>query len=187
MPGSTGIYLTDITGNLMRGLKHFLPLLAVLLTAATALSQVTSATFYGTISDPAGGVVPGASVTMLDEATGSTIARPAALRANLCLTSCTWGRIRFASKRQGSRDTRRPGYNSRPPRMCGAHSRWDLSLGKNFPVTERARLQLRADAFDFLNHTNFTGLSTSLNSPTFGRFTSTRGVRVIQLNARISF
>src|SRR5262249_35215312 len=63
----------------------------------------------------------------------------------------------------------------------------DFSLSKNFLVTERMKLQLRADSFDFFNHTNFTGLSTSLNSPTFGRFTATRGARVVQLNARLSF
>jgi outer membrane receptor protein involved in Fe transport len=63
----------------------------------------------------------------------------------------------------------------------------DLSVGKTFSLAERARLQIRADSFDSLNHTNFTGLSTSLNSPTFGRFTATRGARVIQLNARLSF
>ena len=63
----------------------------------------------------------------------------------------------------------------------------DFSLAKNVSITEKVKLQLRADSFDFLNHTNFTGLSTSLNSPTFGRFTSTRGARLVQLNARLSF
>jgi outer membrane receptor protein involved in Fe transport len=63
----------------------------------------------------------------------------------------------------------------------------DFSLGKNIPVTEQLKLQIRADSFDFFNHTNFTGLSTSLNSPTFGRFTSTRGARVVQLSARLRF
>jgi hypothetical protein len=63
----------------------------------------------------------------------------------------------------------------------------DFSLAKNVVIRERLKLQLRADSFDFLNHTNFTGLSTSLNSPTFGRFTSTRGARLVQLNARLSF
>jgi outer membrane receptor protein involved in Fe transport len=63
----------------------------------------------------------------------------------------------------------------------------DFSVAKNISITERLKLQLRADSFDFLNQTNFTGLSTSLNSPTFGRFTSTRGARVVQLNARLSF
>ena len=63
----------------------------------------------------------------------------------------------------------------------------DFSLGKNFAITEQLRFQLRADSFDFFNHTNFSGLSTSLNSPTFGRFTSTRGARVVQLSARLRF
>jgi len=53
--------------------------------------------------------------------------------------------------------------------------------------SERLKFQLRADSFNFFNHTNFTGLSTSLNSPTFGRFTSTRGARVAQLSARLRF
>ena len=63
----------------------------------------------------------------------------------------------------------------------------DFSLAKNVAITERLKFQLRADSFDFLNHTNFTGMSTSLNSATFGRFTSTRGARLVQLNARLSF
>ena len=33
----------------------------------------------------------------------------------------------------------------------------DFSLAKNVAITERLKLQLRADSFDFLNHTNFTG------------------------------
>ena len=63
----------------------------------------------------------------------------------------------------------------------------DFSLAKNVEIGERLRFQLRADSFDFFNHTNFTGLSTSLNSPTFGRFTSTRGARVVQMSARLRF
>ncbi len=66
---------------------------------------------------------------------------------------------------------------------------WNVnaSLGKNFAITERMRLQIRADSFNFFNHTNFSGLSTSINSPTFGRFTSTLGARVVQLNAHLIF
>ena len=55
----------------------------------------------------------------------------------------------------------------------------DFSMAKNVAITERLKLQLRTDSFNFLHHTNFTGMSTSVNSPTFGRFTSTRGARLV--------
>lgn len=63
----------------------------------------------------------------------------------------------------------------------------DFSLGKNFYIREQRQLQFRVDSFNFFNHTNFIGLSANINSPTFGRFTSTRGARIIQLNARLTF
>src|SRR5262249_59252960 len=63
----------------------------------------------------------------------------------------------------------------------------DFSLGKNFRIREQRQLQLRFDSFNFFNHTNFIRLATNINSPTFGKFTSTRGARLIQLNARLSF
>lgn len=63
----------------------------------------------------------------------------------------------------------------------------DFSLGKNFPIAERANFQFRADAFNALNHTNLTSFSTDVNNSRFGRFTNSRGGRVVQLNARFSF
>lgn len=70
-----------------------------------------------------------------------------------------------------------------------APGRWDinLSLGKNFALTERVRVQIRADTFNFLNHTNLSGISTNVTASSFGRATNTAGARVIQLNARLSF
>ena len=64
---------------------------------------------------------------------------------------------------------------------------FDLSIAKNFAVTERVRLQIRTDMFNALNHTNLTGLRTSLNDAFFGQLLGTAGARVIQLNARFSF
>jgi len=51
-----------------------------------------------------------------------------------------------------------------------AFFQWDLSLMKNFPVTERAKLQFRADVFNILNHPNFAnpdgGICLSVNPAT---------------------
>jgi hypothetical protein len=44
------------------------------------------------------------------------------------------------------------------------------------------------DAFNAFNHTSFSSYaSTDITNSSFGRFTNTRGARVAQLNARLSF
>jgi len=52
-----------------------------------------------------------------------------------------------------------------------------FSIAKNFSVTEGSRLQLRADMFNALNHTNYTGSSTNILSRNFGQITGTAGAR----------
>ena len=65
----------------------------------------------------------------------------------------------------------------------------DLSLGKNFKLAEKVQFQIRLDAFNALNHTSLTAsfASTDITNSSFGRFTNTRGSRVAQLNARLSW
>jgi len=63
----------------------------------------------------------------------------------------------------------------------------DFSVAKNFAITEQKRFQLRADIFNVLNHTNYTGLSTNFEAANFGIINGTAGARGIQLNARFSF
>jgi hypothetical protein len=63
----------------------------------------------------------------------------------------------------------------------------DLSLSKNVAITERVRLQVRGDMFNALNYANYSGINTNIRSSSFGVFTSTRGARVVQVNARLSF
>ena len=64
----------------------------------------------------------------------------------------------------------------------------DLSLGKNFKIAEKVQFQIRIEAFNALNHTSLTSFaSTDITNSSFGRFTNTRGGRVAQLNARLSF
>ena len=65
----------------------------------------------------------------------------------------------------------------------------DFTLAKTFRIAirEGARVQIRADTFNALNHTNLTGLRTSRNDIFFGRLLSTRGSRVMQVGAVLNF
>jgi outer membrane receptor protein involved in Fe transport len=63
----------------------------------------------------------------------------------------------------------------------------DLSVSKYVPIHERVRMQIRADMFNALNHTNLTGLRTSRNDSFFGQLLNTRGARIIQVGASLSF
>uniref|UniRef100_UPI00210E84A9 hypothetical protein n=1 Tax=Staphylococcus aureus TaxID=1280 RepID=UPI00210E84A9 len=62
-----------------------------------------------------------------------------------------------------------------------------LTLTKNIYFGETTRLQLRGEAFNIFNHTNFRTLSTGLTSANFGAITSTRDPRVIQLGVKFFF
>lgn len=53
-------------------------------------------------------------------------------------------------------------------------SNLDLALVKNTRITERVRVQLRADAFDLLNQVNFGQPGATVNTATFARINSTR-------------
>ncbi len=66
--------------------------------------------------------------------------------------------------------------------------RVDMSLMKNFRFGESTRLQLRAEAFNIFNHTNFnTFSSTNVTSGLFGRVGTVRDPRTIQLGAKFYF
>lgn len=62
----------------------------------------------------------------------------------------------------------------------------DASIAKTFQFTDTLKFQLRADAFNALNHTNYGGLVTNISSGTFGQLTSATA-RTIQIAGRITF
>jgi hypothetical protein len=64
---------------------------------------------------------------------------------------------------------------------------FDFSAIKNFPFTERWRLQYRAEFFNGLNHTQLNNPGTSLGSGTFGRISSARDPRIIQMALKLFF
>lgn len=66
----------------------------------------------------------------------------------------------------------------------------DLSVIKNIDIkigTRKTPLQLRAEAYNVFNQVNLNNPNSTLNSTLFGRVTSTRTMRTVQLGARISF
>jgi hypothetical protein len=79
---------------------------------------------------------------------------------------------------------------------------FDASISRDFKLTERLKFQFRVDAFNVLNHTNFNAPNTALavststisgvtsvgfNSNNFGRITSARPPREMQLSGRFAF
>ncbi len=75
----------------------------------------------------------------------------------------------------------------------------DLGIFKNFNITERKKLQFRANAYNFLNHPlwsfpsganlslGFNGTTGQINTPLFGYATQKQGKRLMQLAATFSF
>ncbi len=65
----------------------------------------------------------------------------------------------------------------------------DFSLLKNISLGERARVQIRAEAFNLLNNVNlYMSQFQDINSTSFGRATGTStAARVVQFGARLEF
>jgi hypothetical protein len=67
---------------------------------------------------------------------------------------------------------------------------FDASLFRTIPLHEALQVQLRADAFNALNHPNFANPGVSLTSTSFGEVTATASgyaPRVLQFAATLSF
>ncbi len=65
---------------------------------------------------------------------------------------------------------------------------WDMSLFKNTNITERLAAQLRFEAFNIFNHTQFGVPNTTWGTPTFGTISSTLvDARRLQLGLRVTF
>jgi hypothetical protein len=63
----------------------------------------------------------------------------------------------------------------------------DFSAHKSFHFTERWRLEYRAEFFNVLNHANFNNPNTSVSASSFGRITSARDPRIIQMALKLYF
>ncbi len=63
----------------------------------------------------------------------------------------------------------------------------DISLQKNFPITETMRIQFRADFLNALNHPNFAVPNDSFGTSTFGVSGSTQDARQMQFALKFYF
>ena len=63
----------------------------------------------------------------------------------------------------------------------------DLTLERSLAVSRTVRLELRGEAYNLLNHTNFNVPGYTLGAPNFGVISSARPARTIQLGARLRF
>jgi hypothetical protein len=66
---------------------------------------------------------------------------------------------------------------------------FDLSLFKNFQITERSRLQLRFENYNALNHVQFAGPNTNPINAAFGSITGEKGhgQRQVTVGAKLMF
>jgi Carboxypeptidase regulatory-like domain len=63
----------------------------------------------------------------------------------------------------------------------------DVTLSKLFSFGERVNLKVQADAFNVLNHTNYSGEDSNASDSGFGRLNGAYPPRQMQLGARASF
>jgi hypothetical protein len=63
----------------------------------------------------------------------------------------------------------------------------DVSVFKNFKLTEALQLQFRAEAFNVLNHTNFQIGHNTINDPAFGQAGGTGDPRNLQFALKLIF
>ncbi len=64
---------------------------------------------------------------------------------------------------------------------------WDMSVSRLFRFKERWKLETRGEFFNIMNHANWNGPSSAVNSATFGQITTFGSPRLIQLSMKLYF
>lgn len=64
---------------------------------------------------------------------------------------------------------------------------WNLGASKDFLVTEKQRIQVRTEWFNFPNHPNWASVDTNPRNSTFGKVTAKNSERNVQFGLRYTF
>ncbi len=64
---------------------------------------------------------------------------------------------------------------------------WNISLFKDFHITEDVGIQLRAESYNTFNHTQFNAISSGFTNSNFGQATSTNDPRTFQFGGKFYF
>ena len=64
---------------------------------------------------------------------------------------------------------------------------FDMNLIKRVRIDETKEFEVRVDAINILNHSNWGNPTLDINSTNFGRITTKTGNRTFTLNARLNF
>ena len=68
-----------------------------------------------------------------------------------------------------------------------AYGSLDASLDKNIAITEKSKIQFRAETFNVTNHVNFIPPVFDMNSPAFGQIVEAQSPRVFQFALRVQW
>ena len=87
------------------------------------------------------------------------------------------------------------GNSARTSIRAPGFQNWDLTAAKTFPLTEKARLQLRGEFYNAFNHTQFSAFDTAARfdgqnkqvNARLGEMTAARSPRLIQMALRFTF
>ena len=81
--------------------RFFLPLIVVLCLAGLALAQTDTARLFGTITDSTGAVIPNATVTVTETATGRTVSAKTGAAGDYVLNALPVGKYHVEVKQDG--------------------------------------------------------------------------------------
>ena len=106
---------------------------------------------------------------------------------NFYFNPANFSTARFASLTPSDPAQRTYGTLGRNAFRGPNRTNFDLALTKTFFFGERVRSEFRAEAFNILNHTQFSQPNTTITSSSFGQISTTADPRIIQLALRVSF